>query len=43
MVCFVNVQGVERIIFSIFNWFNLEWSQRTLRQFTQVRDITPRK
>lgn len=36
MVCFVNVQSVERIIFSIFNRFNLEWRQRTLRQFTQV-------
>jgi putative transposase len=36
MVCFVNVQSVERIIFSIFNRFNLEWCQRTLRQFTQV-------
>jgi putative transposase len=36
MVCFVNVQSVERIIFSIFNRFNLEWHQRTLRQFTQV-------
>lgn len=36
MVCFVNVQSVERIIFSIFNRFNLEWRQRPLRQFTQV-------
>jgi transposase-like protein len=36
MVCFVNVQSVERIIFSIFNRFNLEWGRRTLRQFTQV-------
>ena len=36
MVCFVNVQSVERIIFSIFNRFNLEWRQRTLRQFTHV-------
>lgn len=36
MVCFVNVQSVERIIYSIFNRFNLEWSQRTLRQFTQA-------
>jgi transposase-like protein len=36
MVCFVNVQSVERIIFSIFHRFNLEWRQRTLRQFTQV-------
>lgn len=36
MVCFVNVQSVERMIFSIFNRLNLEWRQRTLRQFTQV-------
>lgn len=36
MVCFVNVESVERIIFSIFNRFNLEWRQRTLRQFTQA-------
>ena len=36
MVCFVNVQSVERIIFSIFNRFNLEWRPHTLRQFTQV-------
>ena len=35
MVYFVNVQSVERIIFSIFNRFNLEWRPRTLRQFTQ--------
>jgi putative transposase len=36
MVCVVNVQSVERIIFSIFNRFNLDWRQRTLRQFPQV-------
>jgi transposase-like protein len=36
MVCFVNVQSVERIIFSIFNRFNREWRQHTLRQFTQA-------
>ena len=36
MVCFVNVQSVERIIFSIFNRFNLEWCQHTRRQFTQA-------
>ena len=36
MVCFVNVQSVERIIFSIFNRFNLEWRQHTLREFTQA-------
>lgn len=36
MVCFVNVQSVERIIFSIFNRFNLEWRQHTCRAFTQT-------
>jgi transposase-like protein len=36
MVCFVNVQSVERIIYSIFNRFNLEWSQHALRAFTQA-------
>lgn len=36
MVCVVNVQSVERIIDAIFNRFNLEWSQRALRQFTQA-------
>jgi hypothetical protein len=25
MVCFVNVQSVDRIIYSIFQRFNLEW------------------
>ena len=25
MVCFVNVQSIERNILSIFNRFNLEW------------------
>ncbi len=37
MVCFVNVKSVDRIIFSIFNRFNLEWGQRrTLNLFTQA-------
>ena len=36
MVCFVNVQSVDRIIFSIFQRFNLEWKTRTLRVFTQA-------
>jgi transposase-like protein len=34
MVCFVNVQSVDRIVFSIFNRFNQEWRTRTLRLFT---------
>lgn len=36
MVCFVNVQSVERIIFSIFHRFNLEWRQHARRAFTQA-------
>ena len=36
MVCFVNVPSVDRIIYSIFQRFNLEWKTRTLRVFTQA-------
>lgn len=36
MVCFVNVNSVDRIIFSIFNRFNQQWKNRTLRLFTQA-------
>ena len=36
MVCFVNVQSVDRIIYSIFYRFNLEWKTRTLEVFTQA-------
>jgi len=36
MVCFVNVQSVDRIIYSIFQRFNLEWKNRTLCVFTQA-------
>ena len=36
MVCFVNVQSVDRIIYSIFQRFNLEWKTRTLKLFTQA-------
>ena len=36
MVCFVNVQSVDRIIYSIFHRFNLDWKSRTLRVFTQA-------
>jgi len=28
MVCFVNVESVDRIIFSIFQRLNLEWKNR---------------
>lgn len=36
MVCFVNVQSVARMIFSIFNRVHVQWRHRTLRQFTQA-------
>lgn len=36
MVCFVNVASVDRIIYSIFQRFNLEWQNRTLKVFTQA-------
>jgi putative transposase len=36
MVCFVNVESVDRIIYSIFQRFNLEWKNRTLKVFTQA-------
>ena len=35
-VCFVNVATVDRIIYSIFQRFNLEWRNRALRVFTQA-------
>ena len=36
MVCFVNVESVDRIIYSIFHRFNLEWRNRTLQVFTHA-------
>jgi len=36
MVCFVNVKSMDRIIYSIFQRFTLEWKTRTLKLFTQV-------
>ncbi len=38
MVCFVNVESVDRIIYAIFNGYNErhEWRNRTLRLFTQA-------
>jgi hypothetical protein len=32
MVCSVNVESVDRIIYSIFQRFNLEWKTRTLNR-----------
>ncbi len=36
MICFVNVQSIERIIDSIFHRLNLEWKTRALRVFTMA-------
>jgi hypothetical protein len=42
MVCFVNVQSADRIIYSIFQRFNLEWKTRTLNLLHKPLDITHR-
>jgi putative transposase len=36
MVCSVNVESVDRIIYAIFNGLNDQWRNRTLRIFTQA-------
>jgi transposase-like protein len=36
MVCFVNIGSVDRILYAIFNRFNLDWAQHTLPAFTQA-------
>ena len=36
LVCFVNVESVDRIIYAIFNALNDPWRNRTLRIFTQA-------
>jgi transposase-like protein len=36
MVTFVNIESVDRIIFAIFNRFNQDWKNRTLKLFTQA-------
>ena len=36
MVCFVNLQSVDRIVFSIFNRMNPQWKNRSLHTFTQA-------
>ena len=40
MVCFVNVKSVDRIIYSIFYSFNLEWKTRTLEVLHKLLDVT---
>jgi hypothetical protein len=34
--CFVNVESLDRIIYSILQRFNLDWKNRTLKVFTQA-------
>ena len=36
LVCFVNVQSVDRIVYAIFNRYNPQWENRTLQVFTQA-------
>jgi transposase-like protein len=36
MVTFTNIHSVDRIIFAIFNRFNQEWKNRTLKLFTHA-------
>ena len=36
MVCFVNVQGVDRILDAIFQLYNPQWKNRILQLFTQA-------
>ncbi|MBI4478904.1 MAG: transposase [Acidobacteria bacterium] len=36
MVCFVNLQSVDRIVFWNFNRMNPQWKNRTLHTFTQA-------
>jgi ABC-type tungstate transport system substrate-binding protein len=35
-MCLANVESVDRIIYSIFQRFNLEWKTRRLSLFTQA-------
>jgi len=36
MICFVNLKSVDRIFYSIFQRFTLEWKSRTLKLFTHA-------
>ena len=40
MVCFVNLASVDRIIYSIFQRFNLDWRNRTSASLHKLLDIT---
>jgi hypothetical protein len=42
MVCFVNVESVDRIIYSIFQRFNLEWKTRLQPIYTSNLTSLPR-
>ena len=36
MVCFVNVQSVDRILYAIFQQYSPQWKNHTLLLFTQA-------
>ena len=36
MVCFVNVQSVDRILYAIIQPYSPQWKNRTLQVFTQA-------
>jgi hypothetical protein len=36
MVCFVNFESVDHIIYAIFNGLDEQWRNRTLRIFRQA-------
>ena len=40
MVCFVNVESVDRIIYSIFQRFNLEWKTAPSTYLHNLLDVT---
>jgi transposase-like protein len=41
MVCIVNVKSVDRIIYSIFQCFNLEWKTAPSEFLHKQLDVTP--
>jgi len=40
-VTFVNIKSMDRIIFAIFNRFNQDWKNHTLKFLNTQLDITP--
>ena len=41
-MCYVNAESADRIIYSIFQRFNLEWKTRTLSVFRHSLTVTHR-